>query len=42
MLIASLMFAALNGRIYFNVHTEGNPSGEIRGQLIVTESPLTD
>ncbi len=27
------LFALLNGEIYFNIHTESNPSGELRGQI---------
>ncbi|MGH8658225.1 MAG: CHRD domain-containing protein [Gammaproteobacteria bacterium] len=36
--IASLRAAMLQGCIYVNVHTEANPAGEVRGQVI----PLDD
>lgn len=36
--IASLRAAMLQGCIYVNVHTEANPPGEVRGQVI----PLDD
>jgi hypothetical protein len=39
--IASLAAAAVLGFIYVNVHTLTNPSGEIRGQLIVGVEPTT-
>jgi hypothetical protein len=32
MQISDLAAAAVNGTIYFNIHTEQNPDGEIRGQ----------
>jgi hypothetical protein len=32
MQISDLAAAATNGTIYFNIHTEQNPDGEIRGQ----------
>lgn len=31
--IASLFAAVLDGIIYLNVHSEGNPAGEVRGQF---------
>ena len=31
--IASLFAAVLDGIIYLNVHSEGNPPGEVRGQI---------
>jgi hypothetical protein len=36
--IASLFFAARDGLVYANVQTAANTSGEIRGQLIESES----
>ena len=32
----SLRRALVNGRIYLNIHTAANPSGEIRGQVFLT------
>lgn len=32
--IASLAFAAKNGLIYVNTHSDANPSGVVRGQLL--------
>ncbi len=32
--IASLAFAAKNGLIYVNTHSDANPGGEVRGQLL--------
>jgi len=32
----SLRQALVNGRIYLNIHTAANPSGEIRGQVFLT------
>jgi len=33
--IANLTTAMKNGETYVNVHTQQNPSGEIRGQIIM-------
>lgn len=30
--LSDLITAGANGTLYINVHTEGNPNGEIRGQ----------
>ena len=38
--LADLIDAMIAGRTYVNVHTEGNPGGEIRGQ-IVPVAPFT-
>ena len=35
--VDSLYNALLNGRLYVNIHTAANPSGEIRGQVFITE-----
>ena len=32
--IASLLAALKDGLIYLNIHSEGNPPGEVRGQLV--------
>ncbi|HEY6354588.1 MAG TPA: CHRD domain-containing protein [Burkholderiaceae bacterium] len=38
-LTASQMDDLLAGRWYINVHTAGNPSGEIRGQMMIGPTP---
>ena len=38
-LTADQVTALLQGNLYFNVHTDANPSGEIRGQIVATEAP---
>ena len=35
--IADLISSLKNGNIYVNIHTEQNPNGEIRGQILVNE-----
>ncbi len=35
-LTAELLTELISGNIYVNVHTEGNPAGEIRGQVTMT------
>ena len=34
--MSDLIAAMNNGSTYINVHTEQNPEGEIRGQLVTT------
>jgi hypothetical protein len=38
---AALEAALLTGRTYINIHTTGNPTGEIRGFLAAVPEPAT-
>jgi hypothetical protein len=40
--IASLLAAVLEGRIYVNVHSEVNPAGEVRGQILTNSDGGSD
>jgi hypothetical protein len=37
---AALIAGMLGGQSYLNIHTAGNPTGEIRGQLAAVPGPI--
>ena len=40
--ISDLVTAMQNGETYVNIHTQQNPDGEIRGQIMMSNSTTTD
>jgi hypothetical protein len=39
--LADLLYLIINGTAYVNIHTENNPDGEIRGQILPYQWPLS-
>ena len=38
---AAFIAGVLSGRVYLNIHTTANPTGEIRGFLVATPEPAS-